>query len=53
MPDQASLGDLLRVLIPMLIGAAIGLVGPILYAWLRRRHARDGRPGDPPSVADR
>jgi hypothetical protein len=30
MPESASLGDLLRVLIPTLIGAAIGLVGPIL-----------------------
>jgi len=53
MPDQASLGDLLRVLIPMLIGAVIGLVGPILYAWLRRRRARGGRPADPPSTANR
>jgi hypothetical protein len=40
MPDSASLSDLARVLIPTLIGAAIGLLGPILYARFARRRGR-------------
>jgi hypothetical protein len=44
MPDTLSIADLLTILVPTLIGAAIGLLGPILYSRLARRHQEARRP---------
>lgn len=37
MPDALSIADVVMILIPTSIGAAIGLLGPIWYARRARR----------------